>query len=125
MKSYERLASTAKTLSSTASSSALIRKENQDQTVVRQDDVYAGVNNLDYGSHSPNDNAIDRVVSHLNMEADVRSKRSRKRPNVGADGNEDVTYINSKNAHFNRKIGRYYDKYTKEIRKNFERGTAL
>lgn len=76
---------------------------------------------LSYGSHTPHDNAIDRVVSHLNMEADVREKRHRKRP---VDEGADVTYINEKNAEFNRKINRHFDEHTREIRENFERGTA-
>ncbi|PWN24796.1 SYF2-domain-containing protein [Jaminaea rosea] len=77
---------------------------------------------LSYGSHRPSDNAVDRVIGHLNMEADARSKRSRKRP-AGEDEGE-VTYINEKNAHFNRKINRFFDEHTTEIRENFERGTA-
>jgi hypothetical protein len=44
---------------------------------------------------------------------EARSKHSRKR----ADDDEgDVTYINDANKVFNKKINRYYDKYTKEIR---------
>lgn len=92
------------------------------QQVVRKEDIYAGVNSLSYGDHRPNDTAIDRVVSHMNMETDVRKKRSRKRP---AEEGGEVTYINEKNQHFNKKIGRYFDEYTQEIRDNFERGTAL
>lgn len=37
----------------------------------------------------------------------------------------DVTYINKSNKVFNSKVSRYYDKYTKDIRANLERGTAL
>lgn len=51
----------------------------------------------------------------------MRNKRSRKRPE---DEDGEVTYINQKNKGFNRKIGRFFDEYTKEIRENFERGTA-
>ncbi len=70
---------------------------------------------------------------------DKRGKFSRKRLN---EDEGDITYINEHNRVFNKKVGipslsfdssnelcvqiaRYYDKYTKEIRDSFERGTAL
>ncbi|CAG8811173.1 6378_t:CDS:1, partial [Racocetra fulgida] len=34
---------------------------------------------------------------------------------------DDITYINERNRRFNEKIGRFYDKYTREIKENFER----
>ena len=37
----------------------------------------------------------------------------------------DVTSIDKRNKHFNKKINRNYDKHTAEIRQNLERGTAL
>ena len=80
---------------------------------------------------------------------DKRHKKMRKRKAADDDGG-DVTYINDANKVFNRKINRYFDKYTTEsvplsqqsscsmpltrsarplcprrIRANFERGTAL
>ena len=70
---------------------------------------------------------------------DKKNKFSRKRAN---EDEGDITYINEANRVFNKKvrsfllpnysrlilvcqIGRYYDKYTSEIRDSFERGTAL
>lgn len=76
---------------------------------------------------------------------DKKNKFSRKRTN---EDEGDITYINEHNKVFNKKvrtlipnfqptlvsltptfhilqIARYYDKYTKEIRDSFERGTAL
>lgn len=41
------------------------------------------------------------------------------------DDDEMVSYINEKNKQFNQKLSRHYDKYTKDIRDAFERGTAL
>ena len=38
---------------------------------------------------------------------------------------EDVTSINERNKHFNKKIKRAFDKYTVDIRQSLERGTAL
>lgn len=41
------------------------------------------------------------------------------------DPDEDVTFINDKNRHFNKKISRAYDKYTVDIKESLERGTNL
>ncbi|WFD48941.1 SYF2 splicing factor [Malassezia furfur] len=76
----------------------------------------------EYGAHRPDDDAVDRLVSHLNHEQDQIRRRSRRRDD-GPDA--EITYINEKNKHFNKKIKRYYDEHTKEIRENLERGTAL
>jgi pre-mRNA-splicing factor SYF2 len=71
--------------------------------------------------------------------------KGKKRVRPKKDEETDVTYINDRNKVFNRKLVRYFDKYTKEcvlfrcrgvrvglrvgltgrIRANFERGTAL
>ncbi|WFC96439.1 SYF2 splicing factor [Malassezia brasiliensis] len=76
----------------------------------------------EYGAHRPDEEAVDRLVSHLNHEQDQIRRRSRRR-NDGPDA--EITYINEKNKHFNKKIKRYYDEHTKEIRENLERGTAF
>lgn len=81
-----------------------------------------GVEEVHYGSHKPSDSAIDRVVSHLNREKQIIQSRSRRR--AEEDGGQ-VDYINDGNKHFNKKLKRFYDKQTKEIRENLERGTAL
>ncbi|KAJ9073498.1 Pre-mRNA-splicing factor SYF2 [Entomophthora muscae] len=70
----------------------------------------------------PSSEAVDRLVSHVKDEIAERAKFSKTRPVKEED---DVTYINDRNAHFNRKISRAFDKYTKEIKDSFERGTAL
>ncbi|NXD32774.1 SYF2 factor, partial [Spelaeornis formosus] len=59
------------------------------------------------------------VVGKINKDIG-KTKRKKK-----DDSDEVVTYINERNKVFNKKIARYFDKYTKEIRANFERGTAL
>jgi len=84
--------------------------------------LYRDANSLVYADHKPNDEAVDRVIHKLNMEQDKRNKFSRKRLN---EDEGDITYINERNRVFNKKIARYYDKYTAEIRASFERGTAL
>jgi len=84
--------------------------------------LYRDANTLTYGDNKPSEDAIDRVVSKLNHDLDKKGKFSRKRIN---EDEGDITYINEHNKVFNKKIARYYDKYTKEIRDSFERGTAL
>lgn len=84
--------------------------------------LYRDANTLLYADNKPSDDAIDRVIGKLNQEQDKRNKFSRKRLN---EDEGDITYINERNRVFNKKIARFYDKYTSEIRASFERGTAL
>ncbi|KIY49738.1 mRNA splicing factor SYF2 [Fistulina hepatica ATCC 64428] len=79
-------------------------------------------NTLIYGDHKPSEEAIDRVVGKVTNDIEKKYKFHRKRTNE-IEG--DITYINEQNRVFNKKIARYYDKYTTEIRDSFERGTAL
>ncbi|PCH37499.1 SYF2-domain-containing protein [Wolfiporia cocos MD-104 SS10] len=84
--------------------------------------LYRDANSLLYADNKPSEEAIDRVVGKINRDIDKKSKFSRKRHN---EEEGDITYINERNRVFNKKIARYYDKYTTEIRASFERGTAL
>ncbi|KAI9567717.1 SYF2 splicing factor-domain-containing protein [Boletus coccyginus] len=103
------------------------------------DNFYRDANTLLYADNKPTEDAIDRVVGKINREQvdahlylistytashsiDKKAKFSRKRLN---EDEGDITYINERNRVFNKKIARYYDKYTAEIRASFERGTAL
>lgn len=79
------------------------------------------IDELQYGSHVPTDDAVDRVITHLNHEKQLIRNRSRARNNDDSD----INYINDSNRHFNKKLKRFYDKQTQEIRENLERGTAL
>ncbi|SPO34558.1 uncharacterized protein PSFLO_00029 [Pseudozyma flocculosa] len=85
--------------------------------VVRREDLYRDASTVYYGDHKPTDEAIDRVVGHLNLEQEQIKRRSRIRKD---DTDGEVDYINKKNQHFNKKLKRYYDEYTKEIRENCE-----
>ncbi|OZJ03521.1 hypothetical protein BZG36_03426 [Bifiguratus adelaidae] len=84
----------------------------------------AGVNALGIvdPSDKPPAEAIDRLVNDTKKQEETRLNRSRKRAERGDD---DISWINEKNRIFNKKVARFYDKYTKEIRDNLERGTAL
>ncbi|KAN0094552.1 SYF2 splicing factor domain containing protein [Tylopilus felleus] len=86
------------------------------------DNFYRDANTLLYADNKPTEDAIDRVVGKINRDIDKKAKFSRKRLN---EDEGDITYINERNRVFNKKIARYYDKYTAEIRASFERGTAL
>ncbi|KAH9015603.1 SYF2-domain-containing protein, partial [Lactarius pseudohatsudake] len=103
-----------------ASGSQLVPTTHQQQ--LASESLYRDANSLLYADNKPSDEAIDRVIGKINQDIDKRRKFSRKRPN---EDSGDVTYINEKNRIFNKKIARYYDKYTAEIRASFERGTAL
>lgn len=83
--------------------------------------LYRDANTLSYGDSKPSEEAIDRVVGKMNAETAAAHKKKRNRD----DDDGEVTYINEQNKVFNKKINRYFDKYTAEIRANFERGTAL
>lgn len=86
------------------------------------ENLYRDANTLIYGDSKPSEEAIDRMVEKINTDLDKKAKFSRKRRN---EDEGDITYINEHNRVFNKKIARYYDKYTTEIRNSFERGTAL
>ncbi|KAK4703075.1 pre-mRNA-splicing factor SYF2, partial [Phenoliferia sp. Uapishka_3] len=86
------------------------------------EDLYRDANSFVYADHKPSEDAIDRVIGKINLDLDKRQKRSRERKN---EDEGDITYINEKNKHFNKKLERYYNNHTKDIRDNFERGTAL
>ncbi|KAJ7885987.1 SYF2 splicing factor-domain-containing protein [Mycena leptocephala] len=104
----------------TASSSQMIPTAAEQRLAA--ENLYRDANTLIYGDNKPTEDAIDRVVGKINRDIDKKSKFSRKRPN---EEEGDITYINEHNRVFNKKIARYYDKYTAEIRASFERGTAL
>ncbi|CAO3661026.1 unnamed protein product [Umbelopsis vinacea] len=80
-------------------------------------------NNLDYATidTQPRKEAVDRLVEDVEKQQRKRQTRSRDRKQI----EDDISWINEKNRKFNQKIARFYDKYTKEIRENLERGTAL
>nr|VWO98610.1 AGC/PDK1 protein kinase [Ganoderma boninense] len=92
------------------------------QQQLAAESLYRDANSLLYADNKPSEDAVDRVISKINKDVDKKSKFSRKRHN---EDEGDITYINERNRVFNKKIARYYDKYTAEIRASFERGTAL
>ncbi|CAF1262998.1 unnamed protein product [Rotaria magnacalcarata] len=86
------------------------------------EDYYATSSSLIHGSHKPNEKAVNRMVEDLELQYSKRGKFSRRR---AFDIDADIDYINERNRAFNKKIERYYGKYTAEIKQNLERGTAV
>ncbi|KAI7830822.1 SYF2 splicing factor-domain-containing protein [Kickxella alabastrina] len=72
--------------------------------------------------HKPERRKVEMLAKTVEDQQNKRAKLHK--PSIEKEG-EDVSYINDRNARFNRKMNRAYDKHTKEIRDNFERGTAL
>ncbi len=73
-------------------------------------------------SHKPSGAAKEKLVDEMRAQRRRNGHRSKRRLH---DDTEDVTSINDKNAHFNKKLARTYDKYTGDIKASLERGTAL
>jgi len=55
-------------------------------------------------------------------QVEKREKYSRRRTH---DDGADIDYINERNMKFNKKLERFYGSYTKDIKDNLERGTAV
>lgn len=84
---------------------------------------YASQDSLSFIEQKPQRENVDRLVADLKKAEEQRFKKRRDR---GREENEgDVTYINDKNKQFNNKLARFYDRYTRDIRESFERGTAI
>ena len=88
------------------------------------DEFYRDHNSLAYGGegHKPSEEKVEGMVQHLLDAAERRNKFSRRRPEVFE---ADVDYINDRNKHFNKKVERAFGEYTKVIKENLERGTAI
>jgi len=85
---------------------------------------YRDANSLAFGStgFQPSQEKVEAMVSDLMEKAEKRSSYSRRRTENEDDG---IDYINDRNKHFNKKIERAFGEYTKVIKENLERGTAL
>lgn len=83
---------------------------------------YASEGGVVHGTHKDTPEALDRLASDVQAQITKRDKYSRRRMH---DDDADIDYINERNMKFNQKLERFYGKYTKEIRDNLERGTAV
>ena len=91
--------------------------------VDRDGTFYATVDNTGFVENKPKRENVDRLVKDLQKAEEVRLRKRRERGRGDEEG--DVTYINDKNKQFNLRLARAYDKYTKDVRDSFERGTAI
>ncbi|XP_065206413.1 pre-mRNA-splicing factor SYF2 [Planococcus citri] len=83
---------------------------------------YGDRNTILQGLHKDSKESIDRMVEDLQKQIDKREKYSRRRAH---NDDEDIDYINERNAKFNKKLERFYGEHTLEIKQNLERGTAV
>lgn len=100
---------------------AMYTNEDGELVVSADSGFYRDANSVEFLSDAkPNALAIDRLAADVAKQIDARTRFSKRRAHKE---DADVNYINDANQKFNQKIARFYDKYTKEIRDNFERGT--
>ncbi|KAJ7391341.1 pre-mRNA-splicing factor syf2 [Desmophyllum pertusum] len=85
--------------------------------------MYPNVDDVNYGGQGKvPEAAVDRMVADLEKQIEKREKYSRRRAH---QDEADIDYINERNMKFNRKLARFYDPFTSEIKQNLERGTAI
>ena len=99
----------------------LVQSTSAGAVISADNQLFRDANSFVYADHRPSEDAIDRVIGQINQDIDKRAKRSRVRD----EDDGDVTYINDRNKTFNKKLERYYNKFTEGTRNNLERGTAL
>ena len=86
------------------------------------DAFYADTSTPVHGMHKDTPEALERLAKDVNDQIAKRDKYSRRRMH---DDDSDIDYINERNMKFNQKLERFYGKYTKDIKDNLERGTAV
>lgn len=123
MEAYEKEKQAAIDRAAENGSLEIVETETGELIAVDKDGVfYSTANSTDFTQNKPDKAAIDRLVNDIKRADDARMKKRKERR---GDDDGDVTYINQKNKQFNMKLARHYDRYTKEIRDSFERGTAM
>ncbi|KZF21736.1 SYF2-domain-containing protein [Xylona heveae TC161] len=102
----------------------VVETEDGELVAIDQDGTfYSTADSTDFTQNKPDKAAVDRLVNEMRKAEEVQMKKRRDRGRGDDDG--DVTFINEKNKQFNLKLGRFYNKYTADIRDSFERGTAM
>merc|ERR1712038_1599585 len=95
---------------------------NETKETVGEAAFYADANTYVHGMHKDSPEALERLAKDVNDQVAKREKYSRRRMH---DEDSDVDYINERNMKFNQKLERFYGQYTKDIKDNLERGTAV
>ncbi|XP_015912994.1 pre-mRNA-splicing factor SYF2 [Parasteatoda tepidariorum] len=86
------------------------------------DAFYPTKDTIIHGIQEDSKESIDNMVQDLDKQIERHQKFSRRRR---YNDDEDINYINERNMKFNKKLERFYGKYTAEIKQNLERGTAV
>jgi pre-mRNA-splicing factor SYF2 len=103
----------------------IVETEDGEMIAVDKDGTFfSTADSTTFAQHKPDKAAVDRLVENMRKQEDAALKKRRDREAKNGDDG-DVTYINEKNKQFNQKLGRFYNKYTAEIRESFERGTMI
>ena len=99
-----------------------MRSYNEAKAKAGEEAFYADANTYVHGMHQDTPEALERLAKDVNDQVAKREKYSRRRMH---DDDSDIDYINERNMKFNQKLERFYGKYTKDIKDNLERGTAV
>ncbi|GMG32968.1 hypothetical protein B5S30_g5336 [[Candida] boidinii] len=67
---------------------------------------------------------LKELIKQMKSNDERKSKIRNSRNDTNSDDSS-IGYINEKNRQFNEKLNRHYDKYTKDLKDDIERGTAL
>lgn len=86
------------------------------------DAFYGGGNPVLFGLVKDSKQAVDKMATDVEQQIAKKKKFSRRRTH---NDEETIDYINERNARLNKKLERFYGEYTKEIKQNLERGTAI
>ena len=89
---------------------------------VGEEAFYADANTYVHGMHKDTPEALERLSKDIKDQEEKRQKYSRRRAH---DEDSDIDYINERNMKFNQKLEMFYGSYTKDIKDNLERGTAV
>eukprot|EP00096_Caligus_rogercresseyi_P015205 TRINITY_DN7651_c1_g1_i1.p1 TRINITY_DN7651_c1_g1~~TRINITY_DN7651_c1_g1_i1.p1 ORF type:complete len:227 (-),score=73.65 TRINITY_DN7651_c1_g1_i1:260-940(-) len=95
---------------------------NADKARHGEDAFYARRGAFVHGVHKDTPEALEKMALDVENQIKKREKYSRRR-NFNDDA--DIDFINERNMKFNQKLERFYGKYTKDIKDNLERGTAV
>ena len=69
------------------------------------EEVFNANSTVVHGTHKPSTDAVSRMVVDLDKQIKKRAKFSRRRTH---NDDDDIDYINQRNAKFNKKLQRYF-----------------
>lgn len=99
-----------------------LERYNELKKTLDEETFYPTLQNSFKPIHTETKESVDKLVEDLEKQIEKRHKYSRRRK---FDEDADVDHINERNMRFNKKLERFYGAYTKEIKQNLERGTAV